>query len=137
MLGCRVRYPGPQLYLRFRYWLGFGMGTRGAGKIPGGVAIEGVGEELKGSAADSALEVVFDRVGGPLRLKKILQWAGARGAQEDTRIDQAEQAIREFKVLARLIDRATRNELITPWAGCHWTSVPLSEGEMAVPKVLG
>lgn len=120
----RIRYPETKLNFGLRMDFRFWLGTRRAGEVPGSMAVESVGKKLEGPTADGALEIVLHGFGRPLRLEEILQRARALGGNEDTIIHQAKEAIREFEILARFVDRAAREKLGTPWAGWHWTSVP-------------
>lgn len=97
----------------------------------------GVGEKLEGAAAKVALEVVFHGVARPVGLEEVFQRTSAFGQDKGTFFYQSKQAMCEFEVSARLIDRESGEELVAPWAGRHWISVPpLREGQ-AVSKVLG
>jgi hypothetical protein len=97
--------------------------------------VVGIGEELKATAAGVALEVVFDAVGRPLRLEKILQWAGALFRGKDTLIDEIKKLAGELKILAWLIKAQALHERIALWARCHGNSLTLWWQEGVVTKV--
>ena len=76
----------------------------GAGESPAGVAVIGIGKKLETSTANGALEVVFDDIGGPLRIKEVLQRTGALFRIENALVDEEDKPAREFKVFARLLE---------------------------------
>ena len=76
----------------------------GAGESPAGVAVVGIGKELITAAANRALEVVFNAIGGPLRIKEVLQRTGALFRIENALVDEEDKPAREFKVFARLLE---------------------------------
>ena len=75
-----------------------------AGKSPAGVAVIGICKELEATAANGALEVVFDDIGGPLRIKEVLQRTGALFRIENALVDEEDKPACEFKVFARLLE---------------------------------
>ena len=103
----------------------------GAGYAPAGVAEVGVGEELEGSAASAALEVMLNLVGGPIGAEEILQRAGALDDAQFSVIDSIEKPTGEFEIFARLLEAEAFHKPIALRACRHCLSVPPS------PMVVG
>jgi hypothetical protein len=85
--------------------------------------MECVCEELEGSPAARALEVVFDEIVRPLRIEKILKWASALRHQQFSVFHLVEKAAREFKILPGFVQTHALDELIALGAGRHCNSV--------------
>ena len=98
-----------------------------AGQSPAGVAVVGIGKELEAAAANGALEVVFDDIGGPLRIEQVRQRTGALFHNEDALVDKEDQPAGEFEVVARLFETHTLHKAVALWAGRHWNSLTLRQ----------
>ena len=98
----------------------------GAGYAPAGVAEVGVGEELEGSAAGAALEVMLDLVRGPIGAEEVLERAGALDDAEFSVIDGIEKAAGKFEIFARFLEAEALHEPIALRACRHCLSVPPS-----------
>jgi hypothetical protein len=86
----------------------------------------GVGEELEGSAAGAAFEIMLNLTGGPLIAEEILQRTGALGDAQFAFVDGNQEAASEFEIFTRLFEAEAFHEPVALRACRHWTSVPSS-----------
>ena len=98
----------------------------GAGNAPSGMAEVGIGEELEGSAAGAAFEIMLNLAGGPLFAEEVLQGTGALGEAQFAIVHGVEKAAREFEIFTRLFEAEALHEPVALRACRHWTSVPSS-----------
>lgn len=81
---------------------------------------ESIGKKLERSPTIAALQVVFDKIAGPLWLEEVLQGAGAPRKDKSSIRDQIDKLAGEFKVLAGLVEALAIQEPVALWAGWHW-----------------
>ena len=98
----------------------------GAGYAPSRMAEVGIGEELEGSAASAAFEIMLHLVGGPRIAEEVLQGTGALGDAQFAFIDGNQEAASEFEIFTRLFEAEALHEPVALRACRHWTSVPSS-----------
>ena len=96
-----------------------------AGNAPAGVAEVSVSEELEGTAACAALEVMLNDVGGPICVEEVLQGTCALGKGQLAVVYSVEKPTGEFEILARLVEAEALHEPVTLSARSHCMSVPL------------
>lgn len=101
------------------------------------MAAEGIGKELKASAAGIALKIVFHCVGGPLRIEEVAQRTGAFHQGKHALVDEMEKAVGEFQVFARLLEALAFEEFIASGTRRHGISVTPPRSMESISKVLG
>ncbi len=86
----------------------------------------GVGEELEGSTAGAAFEIMLHLACGPLIAEEVLQRTGGLGDAQFAFIDGIEEAASEFEIFTRLFEAEAVHEPVALRACRHWISVPSS-----------
>ena len=86
----------------------------------------GVGEELEGSAASAAFEIMLHLVGGPRIAEEVLQRTGALGDAQLAFVDGNQEAASEFEIFTRLFEAEALHEPVALRACRHCLSVPSS-----------
>ena len=89
------------------------------GYAPSGMTAVGVGEELKGTPAGVAFEVMFNEISRPFRIEEVLESAGAFGKDKPALTHQADQPAGKFKVFPGVVEAPAFHEPVALWAGCH------------------
>ena len=97
----------------------------------------GICKELEATAANGALEVVFEDISGPLRIEEVPQRTGAFGHYKNALTGEEEKSAGELQILTRLLETQTLHEAVALWAGRHWNSLTPGRWRRPMTKVQG